>query len=196
LRRIILEESTIIDAIDVRDRPDGGFCALPRARRLFFLGVAKRGQCSHAVNDFARSRNRVLRTTDNVQELTARTNHEGWETFRRVAEGERSRRRSTVRVLGGRWKLENVSPNCACLEYAKASPKSSGGRADGLHARSRCGVNRSDLNPDAVTPHSEAFQRSMTLYRTRAKRGRRSGRVSPGIRHGVMKAVFWTATAS
>ena len=61
-------------ALLVRVRADGG--------RLFFLGVGgSAGNCSHAVNDFRKIVGiEAYAPTDNVSELTARTNDEGWET--------------------------------------------------------------------------------------------------------------------
>ena len=51
------------------------------AGRIFFLGVGgSAGNCSHAVNDFRKILGIVLSATDNVSELTARVNDDGWET--------------------------------------------------------------------------------------------------------------------
>src|SRR5882762_6068520 len=79
------ESKRIIDAIDVGviDRMVDVLVALrARGGRLFFLGVGgSAGNCSHAVNDFRKIAGIEAYTpTDNVSELTARTNDEGWET--------------------------------------------------------------------------------------------------------------------
>src|SRR6202165_1732017 len=82
-----LEESKrIIDALDVGviDRM-AELLATLRAKggRLFFLGVGgSAGNCSHAVNDFRKIAGiEAYAPTDNVSELTARTNDEGWATI-------------------------------------------------------------------------------------------------------------------
>src|SRR5437588_12033710 len=84
--RTHLEEAKrIIDALDVGviDRMADALAALrARGGRLFFLGVGgSAGNCSHAVNDFRKIVGiEAYAPTDNVSELTARTNDEGWET--------------------------------------------------------------------------------------------------------------------
>src|SRR3954453_22627694 len=84
--RTHLEEAKrIIDAVDVDviDRMAEALAALrERGGRLFFLGVGgSAGNCSHAVNDFRKLAGiESYAPTDNVSELTARTNDEGWET--------------------------------------------------------------------------------------------------------------------
>src|SRR4029077_8626819 len=84
--RTHLEESKrIIDALDVGviDRMAEALAALrQRGGRLFFLGVGgSAGNCSHAVSDFRKLAGiEAYAPTDNVSELTARTNDEGWET--------------------------------------------------------------------------------------------------------------------
>src|SRR6187397_3104387 len=79
------EAKRIIDALDVSviDRMAEALAALrQREGRLFFLGVGgSAGNCSHAVNDFRKIVGiESYAPTDNVSELTARTNDEGWET--------------------------------------------------------------------------------------------------------------------
>ena len=79
------ETKRIIDALDVNaiDRMADALAALrQRGGRLFFLGVGgSAGNCSHAVNDFRKLAGiEAYAPTDNVSELTARTNDEGWET--------------------------------------------------------------------------------------------------------------------
>src|ERR1700719_4303131 len=70
--------------------------------RLFFLGVGgSAGNCSHAVNDFRKLAGfEAYATTDNVSELTARTNDEGWDTvFAAWLKGSRLRRDDCVFVF-------------------------------------------------------------------------------------------------
>src|SRR5260221_12875467 len=92
---------------------------------LFFLGVGgSAANASHAVNDFRKIAGiEAYAPTDNVSELTARTNDDGWETiFARWLEGSRLTPRDLVFVLsvGGGDLQRNVSPNLvAALRYAK-----------------------------------------------------------------------------
>jgi D-sedoheptulose 7-phosphate isomerase len=139
-----------------------------RGGRLFFLGVGgSAGNCSHAVNDFRKLAGfEAYAPTDNVSELTARTNDEGWETvFVAWLKGSRLRSTDTLCVfsVGGGSLEKNVSPNLVrALEYAKqigASIVGVVGRDGGYTARvaDAC-VIVPTVNPETVTPHSEAFQ--------------------------------------
>ena len=103
-----------------RDRADGRRCwpsVRARGGRLFFLGVGgSAGNCSHAVNDFRKIAGiEAYAPTDNVSELTARTNDEGWATvFVDMAEGSRLHARKTrvfVFSVGGGNLEKNISPN-------------------------------------------------------------------------------------
>src|SRR5271168_2690623 len=83
--RHLQEAKQIIDLLDVAviDRMVEKLAALrEKGGRLFFLGVGgSAGNCSHAVNDFRKIIGiEAYAPTDNVSELTARTNDEGWET--------------------------------------------------------------------------------------------------------------------
>src|SRR5688572_14295783 len=95
--------------------------------RLFFLGVGgSAGNCSHAVNDFRKLAGfEAYAPTDNVSELTARTNDEGWDTvFVAWLKGSRLRAEDAVFVLsvGGGSLEKNISPNLVrALEHAKAT---------------------------------------------------------------------------
>src|SRR2546425_13247431 len=87
-----------------------------RAGRLFFLGVGgSAANCSHAVNDFRKIAGIEAYTpVDNVSELTARTNDEGWQhVFAAWLEGSRLQSRDMVFVLsvGGGSVERNISPN-------------------------------------------------------------------------------------
>jgi D-sedoheptulose 7-phosphate isomerase len=141
-------------------RRDGG--------RLFFLGVGgSAGNCSHAVNDFRKIAGiESYAPTDNVSELTARTNDEGWATvFVEWLRTSRLGPRDVVFVLsvGGGDLERNVSPNLVvALQHAKAvGAKVCGvvGRDGGHTARvaDACVVVPT-VNTETVTPHTEAFQ--------------------------------------
>jgi len=136
--------------------------------RLFFLGVGgSAGNCSHAVNDFRKIAGIESYTpTDNVSELTARTNDEGWHTvFAEWLKGSRLNNKDGVVVfsVGGGNKEKNISANIVyALEYAKEiGAKILGivGRDGGYTATvaDAC-VIVPIVNEKTVTPHSEAFQ--------------------------------------
>ena len=136
--------------------------------RLFILGVGgSAANASHAVNDFRKIAGiEAYAPTDNVSELTARTNDEGWAT---VFEGwlttSKLAARDAVLVfsVGGGDVERNVSPNLvAALKLAKSvGAKIIGvvGRDGGYTAKvaDAC-VLIPVVNPVHVTPHSEAFQ--------------------------------------
>ena len=139
-----------------------------RGGRLFILGVGgSAANASHAVNDFRKLCDiEAYAPTDNVSELTARTNDEGWESvFERWLRVSRLEGDDLVLVLsvGGGDRERNVSPNLvAALEYAKsAGAKIAGivGRADGFAASvaDAC-VIVPQVNHERVTPHAEEFQ--------------------------------------
>ncbi len=139
-----------------------------RGGRLFILGVGgSAANASHAVNDFRKIVGlEAYAPTDNVSELTARTNDEGWATvFERWLRVSRLKQEDAVLVLsvGGGNLEKQVSPNLvAALEYARSSgAKVLGivGRDGGFTAQvaDAC-VIIPTVNPDHVTPHSEAFQ--------------------------------------
>ena len=139
-----------------------------RGGRLFFLGVGgSAANASHAVNDFRKLANiEAYAPTDNVSELTARTNDEGWDTvFAGWLQVSRLSPKDVIFVMsvGGGNLEKNVSPNLVrALEYAKgvgARILGVVGRDGGYTAKvgdAVCVV--PTVNPDAVTPHSEAFQ--------------------------------------
>lgn len=165
------ESKRIIDALDVGviDRMAETLAALrQRGGRLFFLGVGgSAGNCSHAVNDFRKIVGiEAYAPTDNVSELTARTNDEGWETvfveWLKVSKLKADDALFIFSVGGGNLE-KNVSPNLVrALQYAKtvgAAILGVVGRDGGYTGKVGdvvCIV--PTVNPDAVTPHSEAFQ--------------------------------------
>ena len=139
-----------------------------RGGRLFFLGVGgSAGNCGHAVSDFRKLAGfEAYAPTDNVSELTARTNDEGWETvFVAWLKGSRLRKEDGVFVfsVGGGSLEKNISPNLVkALQYARESDAAIVGvvgRDGGYTATvaDAC-VIVPTVNPDTVTPHSEAFQ--------------------------------------
>jgi D-sedoheptulose 7-phosphate isomerase len=136
--------------------------------RLFILGVGgSAANASHAVNDFRKIVGlESYAPTDNVSELTARTNDEGWETvFESWLKTSRLSSSDAVLVLsvGGGNLEKNVSPNLVkALQYARqAGSKILGivGRDGGFTATvaDSC-VIIPTVSAENVTPHSEAFQ--------------------------------------
>jgi D-sedoheptulose 7-phosphate isomerase len=136
--------------------------------RLFILGVGgSAANASHAVNDFRKlAEFEAYAPTDNVSELTARTNDEGWTTvFEAWLRGSRLRAEDGVLVLsvGGGDRENNVSPNLvSALDHAKSvGAKIVGivGRDGGYTAKvaDAC-VIVPTVNAAHVTPHTEAFQ--------------------------------------
>lgn len=144
--------------------------AATRARggRLFILGVGgSAANASHAVNDFRKLAGmEAYAPTDNVSELTARTNDEGWATvFAAWLMSSRLRKEDMLLVysVGGGDLEKNVSPNLvAALQLAKKVGATVGGivgRDGGYTAKvaDAC-VIVPTVNPAHVTPHTEAFQ--------------------------------------
>ena len=139
-----------------------------RGGRLFILGVGgSAGNASHAVNDFRKICGfECYAPTDNVSELTARTNDEGWATiFAEWLRGSRLSAKDGLLVLsvGGGNLEKNVSPNLVrAMQLAKetgAAVTGIVGRDGGYTAKmADAVVIVPTVNPDHVTPHSEAFQ--------------------------------------
>ena len=139
-----------------------------RGGRLFILGVGgSAANASHAVNDFRKLAGiEAYAPTDNVSELTARTNDEGWASVfegwlrvSRLGPGDLV----LVFSVGGGDAEKNVSPNLvAALQYAKGrGTRIAGvvGRDGGYTAQvANACVIVPTVNPDHVTPHTEAFQ--------------------------------------
>jgi D-sedoheptulose 7-phosphate isomerase len=135
--------------------------------RLFILGVGgSAASASHAVNDFRKLCGfEVYCPTDNVSELTARTNDEGWDTvFAEWLKGSRLRSEDAILVLsvGGGDLERNVSVNLVkAIQYAKTlDAKIFGivGRDGGYTAKAAdlC-IIIPTVNPLHITPHTEAF---------------------------------------
>jgi D-sedoheptulose 7-phosphate isomerase len=139
-----------------------------RGGRLFILGVGgSAANASHAVNDFRKIAGlECYAPTDNVSELTARTNDEGWASvFVEWLRGSRLTPKDALLILsvGGGNLEKNVSPNLVlALQFAKQV----GARVIGIVGKDggytaqvadAC-VIVPTVNPNNVTPHSEAFQ--------------------------------------
>jgi D-sedoheptulose 7-phosphate isomerase len=139
-----------------------------RGGRLFILGVGgSAANASHAVNDFRKICGfEAYAPTDNVSELTARTNDEGWAgVFESWLKTSRLRAEDALLVfsVGGGNLEKNVSPNLvAAIRYAKtvgATVTGIVGRDGGFTAQAAdaC-VIVPTVNATHVTPHAEAFQ--------------------------------------
>ena len=139
-----------------------------RGGRLFFLGVGgSAANCSHAVNDFRKiAQIEAYAPTDNVSELTARTNDDGWETvFVNWLRVSKLSARDMIFILsvGGGDLEKNISPNLVrALQYAREVGASIGGicgRSGGYTAQvaDAC-VIVPTVNATTITPHAEAFQ--------------------------------------
>jgi D-sedoheptulose 7-phosphate isomerase len=150
---------TMVDRL-VRLRERGG--------RLFFLGVGgSAANASHAVNDFRKIAGiEAYAPTDNVAELTARTNDDGWASvFVEWLRGSRLQPEDALMVfsVGGGNLEKNVSPNLvSALQYAKlvgSTVLGIVGRDGGYTAKvaDACCIVPT-VNPQSVTPHTEAFQ--------------------------------------
>jgi D-sedoheptulose 7-phosphate isomerase len=139
-----------------------------RHGRLFILGVGgSAANASHAVNDFRKIVGiEAYAPTDNVSELTARTNDEGWASvFSQWLKVSRLSSNDTLLILsvGGGDALNNISPNLIkALQYGKSiGSEILGivGRDGGYTAKvaDAC-VIIPTVNASNITPHSEAFQ--------------------------------------
>ncbi len=160
LRRLDHDRIEAILAILLEARQRGG--------RVFFLGVGGgAGHASHAVNDFRKIADiECYAPTDNVSELTARINDEGWESsYRNWLRGSRLHERDVVFVfsVGGGDAARNISANLvSALRYARqlgAKICAVVGRDGGFAAQvSDASVLIPVVNPETITPHTESFQ--------------------------------------
>ena len=170
-KQYLQEASLIIEQLDIASietitellvklRQSGG--------RLFLVGVGGgAGHASHAVNDFRKLANiEAYSPADNISELTARTNDEGWDTtyaaWLQVSRLSGSDMLLIFSVGGGDLTL-NISPNIVrAVQYAKqvgAGVIGILGRDGGYTATvaDAC-VIVPVVNPGSITPHTEAFQ--------------------------------------
>lgn len=157
-----LDTNAIENMVDIllQTRTNGG--------RMFMLGVGgSAANASHAVNDFRKITHiETYAPTDNVSELTARTNDEGWDTvFAEWLKTSKLNEKDTVFILsvGGGNVEKNISPNLVkALQLAKErNSKIVGivGRDGGYTAKvGDAVVIVPTVNADNITPHSEAFQ--------------------------------------
>lgn len=142
-----------------------------RGGRLFFLGVGgSAANCSHAVNDFRKIAGFEAYTpTDNVAEITARTNDDGWDTtFERWLMGSRLRASDAVFVLSVGGGTQTTSLNLVhAVRYARqvgATVLGIVGRDGGYTAKmaQACVVVKTVSSPfdmsDAITPYTESMQ--------------------------------------
>lgn len=136
--------------------------------RVFFLGVGgSAANCSHAVNDFRKIAGvECYAPTDNVAEITARTNDEGWESvFAEWLKVSKLSARDALFILsvGGGDMERNISPN---LVYAIRLAKKIGAKVTGVIGRDGGFTARAadafvivpSVNDETITPHTEAFQ--------------------------------------
>ncbi len=167
----LLEAKLIIEQLDlaaidkmtlllIKLRENGG--------RLFLIGVGGgAGHASHAVNDFRKLANiEAYSPSDNISELTARTNDEGWDTtYAAWLHGSRISGADMLFVfsVGGGDLARNISPNIVrAVQLAKqvgAAVIGVLGRDGGYTASvaDAC-VIVPVVNPGSITPHTEAFQ--------------------------------------
>jgi len=167
----LAEAKAILEKIDTEPvERMAGLMAETKAKggRLFFLGVGgSAANCSHAVNDFRKIAGiESYAPTDNVSELTARTNDEGWATiFVEWLKTSRLGKNDAIFVMsvGGGSLEKNISPNLvSALQHAKSvGAKILGilGRDGGYTAKvaDACCIVPT-VNPETITPHAEAFQ--------------------------------------
>jgi D-sedoheptulose 7-phosphate isomerase len=162
------EVARLLDAATIERMASHLASVRGRSGRLFILGVGgSAGNASHAVNDFRKLAGiETYAPTDNVSELTARVNDEGWSTvFEAWLRVSRLQARDAILVfsVGGGSVERNVSPNIvAAVDYAKSVGSSVlgvVGRDGGYTARvADVCVIIPTVHPDRITPHSEAFQ--------------------------------------
>jgi D-sedoheptulose 7-phosphate isomerase len=157
-----IDREQVAKMIEILDkvRADGG--------RLFVLGVGGgAGHAGHAVNDFRKlAAMEAYAPTDNVSELTARTNDDGFHTvFANWLIGSHLNAKDAIMVfsVGGGNLEKNISPNI--VEALKLA-KSVGAKIVGVVGRdggytkqvADAAVVVPNVNPESVTPHTEAFQ--------------------------------------
>lgn len=167
----LAETRAIVDQLDpdLLERVVEGLAAVrERGGRLFILGVGgSAANASHAVNDFRKICGfECYAPTDNVSELTARTNDEGWATvFAEWLRGSRLNAKDALLIfsVGGGNLEKNVSPNLVeALKLAKtvgAGVFGIVGKDGGYTAQvADAAVIIPTVNAANITPHSEAFQ--------------------------------------
>jgi D-sedoheptulose 7-phosphate isomerase len=166
--REVLEIIEKLDVAAIEKMADLLVTVRAEGGRIFFLGVGgSAGNCSHAVNDFRKIVGiESYAPTDNVSELTARTNDDGWASvfveWLKISKLQAKDVLFIFSVGGGNLK-ENISPNLVeAIKFAKTiGAKVTGvvGRDGGFTAQaSEACVIIPTVNLDTITPHTEAFQ--------------------------------------
>ena len=169
-KEFLAESVAVIDAIDpdrIEDVAQGLAALRERGGRLFIIGVGgSAGHASHAVNDFRKICDIEAYTpTDNVSELTARVNDEGWDTtFAEWLRGSRLSAKDALLIfsVGGGDEAKGVSANIvAALRLAvELGTPIFGivGRDGGTTAKlATAAVIIPPLYPDHITPHTEGL---------------------------------------
>ncbi len=169
-KEFLAESVAVIDAIDpdrIEDVARGLAALRERGGRLFIIGVGgSAGHASHAVNDFRKICDIEAYTpTDNVSELTARVNDEGWDTtFAEWLRGSRLSAKDALLIfsVGGGDEAKGVSANIvAALRLAvELGTPIFGivGRDGGTTAKlATAAVIIPPLYPDHITPHTEGL---------------------------------------
>jgi D-sedoheptulose 7-phosphate isomerase len=164
----VCETARLLAVADIEALCDELVALRQREGRLFFLGVGgSAGNCGHAVNDFRKLCGiEAYAPTDNVSELTARTNDEGWNTvFSEWLKVSRANAKDAIFVfsVGGGNLEKNVSPN---LVAAVQEAKKRGVRVLGIVGRDGGYTKQQGdavvivptVEASRVTPHAEAFQ--------------------------------------
>jgi len=164
----VQQVTALLDPTAIERCTDELFAIRERGGRLFILGVGgSAGNAGHAVNDFRKICGfEAYAPTDNVSELTARTNDEGWSTiFSEWLKVSRINEKDGLLVfsVGGGDLEKNVSPNLVnAIQVAKgvgASVVGIVGRDGGYTAKEATAcVIVPTVNPAHITPLSEAFQ--------------------------------------
>lgn len=171
IKNYLKETKLIIDQLNLQDINKIVQCIILARRkkgRIFFIGVGgSAANASHAVNDFRKLAGIECYTpTDNVSELSARTNDEGWDTvFESWLSTSRLNKKDLLFVfsVGGGDLKKNISPNIVrALRYAKLKQTKicgivgkNGGYTKKLADACLCIPVQNIKN---LTPHSEAFQ--------------------------------------
>jgi D-sedoheptulose 7-phosphate isomerase len=166
----IAETKAILDALDLSD-VEKLVSGLARVRdgggRLFILGIGgSAGHASHAVNDFRKICGfEAYAPTDNVSELTARINDEGWDTsYSEWLKGSRLNKQDALLIfsVGGGSRTANISSNLvSAIEVAESAGASVFGIVGRDGGATRQAAAASVVVPplfaDRTTPHTEGL---------------------------------------
>ena len=163
----VLQIISKIDLQCVEALADGLASVRSKGGRLFILGVGgSAGHASHAVNDFRKLCNfEAYAPTDNISELTARTNDEGWDTtFVEWLKGSRLKKNDAILIFsvgGGNLELKVSTNIINAIDYAigiGSSIYSIVGRDGGYSAKkSTYSVVIPQVSAERVTPHTEGL---------------------------------------